>query len=91
MEDELKLINRFLVFVIFGATLLAVGVGNANSKVINNHKVAITVDGVSYAVENGIVINLSEELKKEDQEREDLRDGVDDTTREDGAVESESL
>jgi hypothetical protein len=92
MEEKLALTNRFLVFVIMGATLLALGVSkNANSRTINNHKVSITVDGVPYAVENGVAINLLEELKKDDDIREEIKDGADDNTTEDGTTESESL
>ena len=95
MKDEIELKNKFLIFVILGFTLLALGLSKeVNAVTINEHKVAIVVDGVPFAVENGVPINLSEDVKIEEQNKEDLKyelQNFNDNTPEDGTTESESL
>ncbi len=80
--DEAGLANKFIVFVMFGLLLLALAMGNARA----DAKADIVVDGVPYAIEKGIAINLSET-----EIIEEIKDGVDDHAESDGEAQPESL
>lgn len=82
--DAAILKNKFIIFVMFGFFLLAMG--NAHPRTVD-----IVIDGVPYAVEDGIAINLDEEIKIDDEQIEEIKDGVSGNTGSDGEAQPESL